>query len=82
MNETRVFEINGTKVEMTKEECRQKFSELYNKNAERLQLLSTLRESAERRGERELARKYRREYVSIKSDIDFFAGWFLKWDEA
>lgn len=82
MIKTRTFVIDGAKVEMTKEDCHSKFSELYNKNAERLQLLSTLRESAERRGERELARKYRKEYVSIKSDIDFFAGWFLKWDEA
>lgn len=82
MTATKTFIINGKPVEMTKEECHSKFSGLYNKNAERLQLLSTLRESAERRGERELARKYRKEYVSIKSDIDFFAGWFLKWDEA
>ena len=82
MTETKVFIINGESVEMTKEECRSKFSELYNRNAERLELLKTLVSSAERRGEREAARKYRREYIEIKSDIDFYASQYLTWETA
>ena len=79
MNETKTFIIDGESVEMTKEECHSKFSELYNKNADILDLLKTLAASAERRGEREATRRYRRAYTKLKSSIDFYATQYLTW---
>lgn len=82
MTETKTFIIDGESVEMTKEECHSKFSELYNKNADMLDLLKTLAASAERRGEREAARRYHREYTKLKANIDFYATQYLTWETA
>lgn len=81
MTATKTFIINDEPVEMTKEECYAKFSELYNKGAERMALLEALMKSARRIGNMEMLRKYRREYVDIKSDIDFFAMQHINWDK-
>ena len=79
MTETKTFIIDGESVELTKDECHSKFSELYNKNVNKLEMLKTLAGSAERRGEREAARQYRREYANLKADIDFYATQYLAW---
>ena len=36
--------------------------------------------SAERRGDKDLARKYRRQYVDLKSEIDFYAFNLINWN--
>lgn len=54
-------------------EAEEKFSETYKKNAERMYALKTLMETARDRGDRELERKYRKEYTAIKSEIDMYA---------
>lgn len=54
-------------------EAEKKFSETYKKNAERMYALKTLMETARDRGDRELERKYRKEYTAIKSEIDMYA---------
>lgn len=81
MTATKTFIIEGKPVEMTKEECYAKFSELYNKGAERMMFLEALMKSAQRTGNTEMFRKYRREYIDIKSDIDFFAAHHIDWDK-
>lgn len=81
MTATKTFIINDKPVVMTKDECYAKFSELYNKGAERMMFLETLMKSAQRTGNMEMHRKYRREYVDIKSDIDFFGSHYLNWEK-
>lgn len=81
MTATKTFIIEGKSVTMTKDECYARFSELYNKGAERMALLEALMKSARRIGNMEMLRKYRKEYVDIKSDIDFFAMQHINWDK-
>lgn len=81
MPATKTFIINDKPVEMTKDECYAKFSELYRKGSGRLALLETMIKTATRNGDRELSRKYRSEYIDIKSDIDFFGSHYLNWEK-
>lgn len=49
---------------------KEKFSETYKKNAERMATAKTMYEMAMKQGNKELARKYRAEYSALKSEID------------
>lgn len=46
------------------------FSETYKKNAERMETLKVMYNIAMKQGDKELARKYRREWSALKSEID------------
>jgi hypothetical protein len=50
-----------------------KFTEVYKKNAEKMEMAKTMYETAMKQGNTELARKYRKQYTELKSEIDTFA---------
>lgn len=56
----------------------EKFKEVYNRNAEKMELAKTMYESAMKRGDKETARKYHKEYVELKSEIDMYAIQLIK----
>lgn len=48
------------------------YSEVYNKNAERMYRAQKLAEMFRKQGNTELARKYRAEYTELKAEIDSY----------
>lgn len=50
-----------------------KFTEVYKKNAEKMEMAKTMYETAMKQGNIKLARKYRRQYTELKSEVDTFA---------
>lgn len=77
---TKTFVIDGVKVELTKEEIQERYSNTFKNNYDKMQVLAALANSAERRGDKDLARKYRRQYVDLKSEIDFYAFNLINWN--
>lgn len=55
------------------DKIRENFSKAYQENAEKMNRAKALAEIARRQGNTELARKYRREYIELKSEIDAYA---------
>lgn len=55
------------------DKIRENFSKAYQENAEKMNRAKALAEIARKQGNTELARKYRREYIEIKSEIDAYA---------
>ena len=53
--------------------AKEKFSEVYKKNADRMYQLKTMAEIAKKQGDLERAREYRAEYIDLKSEIDTYA---------
>lgn len=51
----------------------EKFAEVYNKYAEKMELAKAMCEAAMKRNDKEAARKYRAEYLEYKSVIDMYA---------
>lgn len=49
------------------------FSQIYKKNAERMQILKALGEAARKKGDREQEKKYRAEYSELKAELDALA---------
>lgn len=56
----------------------EEFKEVYNRNAEKMELAKAMYESAMKRGDKETARKYRAEYSSLKSEVDVYAMQLVK----
>lgn len=54
------------------DKIKENFSKAYQDNAEKMNRLKALAEIARKQGNKELARKYRREYIEIKSEIDTY----------
>lgn len=54
------------------------FTEVYKKNAERMETVKTMYKIAMKQGNKELARKYRAEYTELKSEIDTYALQLIK----
>lgn len=54
------------------DKIKENFSKAYQENAEKMNRLKALAEIARKQGNKELARKYRREYIEIKSEIDTY----------
>ena len=77
---TKTFVIDGVKVELTKDEVQERYSNTFKNNYDKMQVLAALANSAERRGEKDLARKYRRQHVDLKSEIDFYAFNPINWN--
>ena len=77
---TKTFVIDGVKVELTKEEIQERYSNTFKNNYDKMQVLAALANSAERRGDKDLSRKYRRQYVDLKSEIDFYAFNLINWN--
>lgn len=57
---------------------KEKFTEIFKKNAERMNTAKTMFEIATKQGNKELARKYRAEYIELKSEIDTYALQLIK----
>ena len=55
-----------------------KFKETYKKNAEKMQIAKAMYEAAMKRGDVKTARKYRAEYLDLKSEIDMYAIQIIK----
>ena len=55
------------------DKIRENFSKAYQENAEKMNRAKALAEIARKQGNTELARKYRREYIELKSAIDAYA---------
>ena len=55
------------------DKIRENFSKAYQENAEKMNRAKALAEFARMQGNTELARKYRREYIELKSAIDAYA---------
>lgn len=55
------------------DKIRENFSKAYQENAEKMNMAKALAEIARKQGNTELARKYRREYIELKSEIDAYA---------
>lgn len=55
------------------DKIRENFSKAYQENAEKMNRAKALAEIARKQGNTELARKYRREYIELKSEIDAYA---------
>ena len=49
---------------------KEQYTEIYRKNADRMARAKAMCEAAAKRGDRELARKYRNEYSELKAEID------------
>ena len=77
---TKTFVIDGVKVELTKDEVQERYSNTFKNNYDKMQVLAALANSAERMGEKDLARKYRRQHVDLKSEIDFYAFNLINWN--
>lgn len=77
---TKTFVIDGVKVELTKDEVQERYSNTFKNNYDKMQVLAALANSAERRGEKDLARKCRRQHVDLKSEIDFYAFNLINWN--
>ena len=58
---------------MAKNARKENFSKAYQENAEKMYRIKTLAETARKQGNKELARKYRCEYIELKSEIDTYA---------
>lgn len=54
------------------DKIKENFSKAYQENAEKMNRLKALAEIARKQGNKDLARKYRREYIEIKSEIDTY----------
>ena len=80
MSDTKLFCIDGIYVTLTKDELKEHYSNTFKTNHDKMQDLSALAKSAERRGEKDLARKYRRQYTELKSEIDFYASNLINWN--
>lgn len=80
MSDSKVFCIDGIYVTLTKDELKEYYSNTYKNNYDKMQVLAALAKYAERRGDKELARKYRRQYVDLKSEIDFYAFNLINWN--
>jgi hypothetical protein len=50
--------------------AQEKYSEIFNKNIDRMMTYKALSETARKRGDIETARKYRRQYTDLKAEID------------
>ena len=57
---------------MAKNARKENFSKAYQENAEKMYRIKTIAEIARKQGNKELARKYRREYIELKSEIDTY----------
>lgn len=55
------------------DKIRENFSKAYQENAEKMNRAKALAEIARKQGNTELARKYRREYIELKSEVDAYA---------
>ena len=77
---TKTFVIDGVSVDLTRDEVQERYSNIFKNNYDKMQVLAALANSAGRRGEKDLARKYRREYVDLKSEIDFYAFNLINWN--
>lgn len=55
------------------DKIRENFSKAYQENAEKMNRAKALAEIARKQGNTELARKYRREYIELKSEIDAYS---------
>lgn len=55
------------------DKIRENFSKAYQENAEKMNRAKALAEIARKQGNTELARKYRHEYIELKSEIDAYA---------
>lgn len=55
------------------DKIRENFSKAYQENADKMNRAKALAEIARKQGNTELARKYRREYIELKSEIDAYA---------
>lgn len=51
-------------------DTKNKFSEAYRKNVEKMQIAKVSAEMAKKRGDKALSKKYRREYLDLKAEID------------
>lgn len=80
MSDSKIFCIDGIYVALTKDELKEHYSNTYKNNYDKMQVLSALAKYAERRGDKDLARKYRREYTELKSEIDFYAFNLINWN--
>lgn len=49
---------------------KEQFSQVYKKNAERMQILKALGEAARKKGDRKQEKKYRTEYSELKAELD------------
>lgn len=54
------------------------FTEVYNKNAEKMERARALAEIARKNGNRELERKHRAQYAELKAEIDMYALQLIK----
>lgn len=77
---TKTFVIDGVSVDLTRDEVQERYSNAFKNNYDKMQVLAALANSAERRGEKDLARKYRRHHVDLKSEIDFYAFNLINWN--
>lgn len=57
---------------------KEKFTEIFNKNIEKMERVKALYEIAVKQGNKDLARKYRKEYIELKSEIDVYALQLIK----
>lgn len=55
------------------DKIRENFSKAYQENADKMNRAKALAEIARKQGNTELSRKYRREYIELKSEIDAYA---------
>lgn len=62
-----------TKGVLKMDKIRENFSKAYQENADKMNRAKALAEIARKQGNTELARKYRREYIELKSEIDAYA---------
>lgn len=75
-----IFKIRQGKVNKTRMEniMKEKFTEVYKKNVERMERAKAMYEIATKQGNKDLARKYRSEYIELKSEIDMYALQLIK----
>lgn len=57
---------------------KEKFTEVFKKNAEKMERAKAMYEIAVKHGNKDLARKYRNEYIEFKSEIDAYALQLIK----
>lgn len=57
---------------------KEKFTEVFKKNAEKMERAKAMYEIAAKQGNKDLARKYRSEYIELKSEIDTYALQLIK----
>ena len=61
------------KPDWRKKIMKEKFTDVFNKNVEKMERAKAMYEIAVKQGNKDLARKYRKEYIELKSEIDVYA---------